>query len=504
MDLLGYSWLVRNLNLPDLLPLTEASGLAGVDLSALFPKAKPVRWHRNYALPDDPIAHLVFALRHEGLRQDVLKAAFQVIGPEVLRSAVLAQPTSKWMALVGFYSERLTGILLDAPGGAPSSAITALDADRYFVSSTPVMDRRWRVRDNLPGSPGFCPLVRRVPSLEDRSHRILTHMDQTLQGASRSLIERAGAYLSLKETLASFAIEREKPDPDRARRFARILSTSGVGDLDEERLMAVQHAIVENPLMRAIPEVYRGETVFVGQTRGGHFGAGWEHIHFVGAAPEAVGPLMTEWVAAAAKPCADPLADAAAKAFGLVFIHPFMDGNGRTHRWALQHLLARGGLVPHGVTVPVSQYLLDHADAYDTALEDFSRPLMQVLRYVVRPDGSLILQNDLTDAYRYFDATAATQCVADALESVVANDLPDELQFLRTYDGARERLTAVVDLPAREMDIAIHTILREGRMSKTKRGRFFASLSEETIQAMERAVTGVLDAPPRPQPRRSA
>lgn len=56
----------------------------------------------------------------------------------------------------------------------------------------------------------------------------------------------------------------------------------------------------------------------------------------------------------------DPLVKAACGAFGFVHLHPFMDGNGRLHRFMIHHLLAQSGLVPGGMVIPVSAVIMKH------------------------------------------------------------------------------------------------------------------------------------------------
>lgn len=504
--LLGYSWLLTHLNILDHLPLSQGSLLAGTSPPPGFPYDTTWhRWHKNYALADDPRQHVAFALRHEPLRQDLLKAVFRATGPEMWRQEVLAHPRSRQAALAGFYYERLTGETMDCPGSS-CDPLEAMSPTSYFTAA-PVRNKRWHILDNLPGSPGFCPLVRRTEALERQSPHLRALLSSALAGAhdDAPLLERAGLYLAIKDTQASFAIEHETPSPDRMRRFVQAVNAYSQSPLTPEHLFAVQNAVIDNPLLKSPQGVYRHETVYVGESRHGSYGIGFEKIHFIAPDPRHVEGMMRDWFTAIERPATDPLAFAAAAAFGLVFIHPFPDGNGRTHRFVLQHLLAHGGLCPDGVALPLSAWLQRNARAYDAALEAFSRPLMGALRFHMDTEGVVTIQNDLSDAYRYFDATVPAETVGQAVQSVLTEDIPHEIQFLRTFDAARLRLKEAIDLPDKEMDVAIHTILREGRMSKSKRDRYFAHYPDEVIRRMEHAVlSGPADADmtePTPSPR---
>ena len=64
----------------------------------------------------------------------------------------------------------------------------------------------------------------------------------------------------------------------------------------------------------------------------------------------------------------------AAVAFGFVFIHPFMDGNGRLHRYLIHEELSVLGFTPKGIALPVSAFILANVDRYIEVLEQFSRP----------------------------------------------------------------------------------------------------------------------------------
>lgn len=65
----------------------------------------------------------------------------------------------------------------------------------------------------------------------------------------------------------------------------------------------------------------------------------------------------------------DPMVAAACIAFGFVFIHAFMDGNGRIHRYRIHDVLAKAGFTPERIVLPVSAVILANLTQYT----DYSR-----------------------------------------------------------------------------------------------------------------------------------
>jgi Fic family protein len=69
-------------------------------------------------------------------------------------------------------------------------------------------------------------------------------------------------------------------------------------------------------------------------------------------------------------------------AFGFVYIHPLADGNRRVHRFLVNDVLRRDGVVKEPMILPVSSLITrDSAErrAYDGVLDVISRPLMSAL-----------------------------------------------------------------------------------------------------------------------------
>lgn len=64
-----------------------------------------------------------------------------------------------------------------------------------------------------------------------------------------------------------------------------------------------------------------------------------------------------------------PVSTAAVVAFGFVYVHPFVDGNGRLHRWLIHDVLGRSGFNPPGLVFPISAVILRHISEYRSVLE---------------------------------------------------------------------------------------------------------------------------------------
>lgn len=110
--------------------------------------------------------HLTFALKYEGVDLAVLKALFEAIDQEALAALIRARPTGRYMRRVWFLAEWLTGRQLDLPPLRRASYVDALDPHLQYAGRS-VNSPRHRVRNNLPGTPAFCPLVFRTPALGD-------------------------------------------------------------------------------------------------------------------------------------------------------------------------------------------------------------------------------------------------------------------------------------------------------------------------------------------------
>jgi Fic/DOC family len=172
----------------------------------------------------------------------------------------------------------------------------------------------------------------------------------------------------------------------------------------------------------------------------------------------------------------DAVIAAAVPAFGFVYAHPFVDGNGRIHRYLIHHVLAQRGFNPAGVVFPVSAAILARIDEYRATLEDYSRRLSPVIDWEPTADSNVNVLNDTADFYRFFDATPH----AEFLYACVKNMLASRRRSKRT---CRARLSfwsgttsfapaweAIVDMPDRTIDLLFRFLHQNaGRLSKRAR-----------------------------------
>ena len=230
------------------------------------------------------------------------------------------------------------------------------------------------------------------------------------------ILARAVDYLYTKETRSSFAIEGETPSASRTERFvAALRAAPGIDPADKAALVRLQGDIVDR---RYAASDWRNGQNFVGATVGGYR----EEVHFICPRPEDVPGLMDAWTALMRRVVeggVPPVVAAAVSAFAFVFIHPFEDGNGRIHRFLMHHVLARRGYGPPDMILPVSAAILRDRRGYDAILESFSRPLFEFIRWRWTAGQELVVENDTSDLYRYFDATAFAEYLHDRVADTV-------------------------------------------------------------------------------------
>jgi hypothetical protein len=425
-------------------------------------------------------------LRHEYLDLLILKRLFDAVSASVVQELIAAAPRGTISRRIWFLYEWLTGKTLDLPDLPLFTAIDVLDPKTYFTAK-PRLSRRHRVRDNLLGTPGFCPVIRRTGTLTDFVDLALAEKARETVGLiGGHLVARAASFLLLADTRASFEIEGERPPRNRLERWGKAVMQSGRAKLTLDEILRLHRILIEDS--RFVQPGLRPDGVFLGQRD--HNGDPMPE--FIGARPSDLPVLMQGLLEAnerMAEAGLDAVLQAAATAFGFVYIHPFQDGNGRLHRCLIHHVLAGRNFAPPGMIFPVSSVMLDRIDDYRTTLQAHSGSLMSFIDWRPTPDRNVEVLNDTADLYRYFDCTQAAVFLYACVQRTVEVDLPREIDYLRRHEEALRRIMDTVEMPDRLAENLIMFIRQNGgTLSKNRRENEFAALKDDEVRQLEEMV----------------
>lgn len=479
----GYGWLISALDLKVPMPTRLAF------VSDQHTRSTEEYWDifRAEQWPGDTIfEHLTFAIRNEALDLRALHAVAQK-ADEAEISEALSGTTSLIARRLWFLWEWLTGKPLDVPDLGKVKYMPLLDPEAYFAIQNGEKSARHKIINNLPGTPLFCPLVRKTErilglvsmGLPDQAKKIT-------QQAPQHIVSRAAAFLLLDDSKASFAIEQEKPGPQRAARWARAISEAGKHPLSIPEFERLQQIVLQDA--RFVKMGLRKEGGFIG----GHSrdGATPEPVH-ISARHEDLADLLEGLViyeARALEGGIDPIVVAAALSFGFVYIHPFEDGNGRLHRYLLHHVLARGGFNPAGLVFPVSVVVYRRIEDYSEILKSVSAPMMEFIEWKPTDRGNVEVLSNSAALYRYFDSTLHAEFVGDCVREAVEKDLPGEIDFIARFDQFKSSIDAILDMPPRSVELLRRFLAQgNGKLSKRALSREFSALTPQEVGLIEDA-----------------
>jgi len=187
-----------------------------------------------------------------------------------------------------------------------------------------------------------------------------------------------------------------------------------------------------------------------------------------------------------------------------VYIHPLADGNGRVHRFLINDLLRRDGVVKDPLILPVSSLITsDGAErrAYDRVLEVISRPLMLSLagqykfgERVTYPDGitsKLKFTGDESarHVWRLMDLSRHVAYLAGVVERTIKEDMREESRYLRNHAQARAAIKDIIEMPDAQIDRVIRSIeANQGALSDLLAKEIPALARDDVLEAIVAAL----------------
>lgn len=304
------------------------------------------------------------------------------------------------------------------------------------------------------------------------------------------ILQRAAAFMLLKDSKASFAIEGEKPSQSRSERWGKVIAEAGTHPLSHDEFLRLQEILIAD--FRFTHFGYRNTGGFIGEHERSsglpmpeHISAKWQDL------PALMNALIeTENLLKHSE--YDPVLLATIIAFGFVFIHPLEDGNGRIHRFLIHHELAQKNFTTRGFVFPVSAVMLDRIIEYRNALQSFSKPRLPFIKWAPTLEGNVDVSNETIDLYRYFDATALAEFLYACIQETIEKTLPEEVDYLKKYDALKEFLNNYITMPDRLIDLMIRFLNQtDGKFSKRALKKEFGALTQQEIITIENAYADI-------------
>jgi hypothetical protein len=117
MRVIGYARLIEDLQWPVRMP--ERLAMVASSVNRRVETANRILFPTGVAFEDNPLGHLEFALRHEGIPLEIIDAVFERLSPAALIGRLQAAPNGESIRRACFLGEWLSGRPLE-PGVRPT------------------------------------------------------------------------------------------------------------------------------------------------------------------------------------------------------------------------------------------------------------------------------------------------------------------------------------------------------------------------------------------------
>lgn len=141
---------------------------------------------------------------------------------------------------------------------------------------------------------------------------------------------------------------------------------------------------------------------------------------------------------------------------------------------------------------PVSAAILSRIDEYQTILETYSSPRIDLIEWEPTTDHNVKILNETIDLYRYYDLIKQVEFLYECVEETIEQIIPEELNYLEKHDQMTQYINAYLSLADTKVDLLIKFLHQNnGKLSKNKRQKEFEEFTDEEISSIEDNFKGI-------------
>jgi len=483
-DWIGYQWLADTYQLQPVQAFRVRSHIGTQRKSVTQHTERLETFTPNVRPQPHLIAHLTFALKHEGVHLEFLARLFAQLPIGTIEDWMHSEPTGQYARRVGFLYEWLMQRSLNVPDVSGGGYVDLLNPADYVTATTPIKNSRWRIRNNLLGTPDYCPMIYHSAAVQQAVQLdVATAIDTMQETYGEDILMRSAVWLTNKESKASFVIEHAGDQLDRISRFAAVMELhcgQAEQPLSMSRLVELQREILGT---QALHYGVRQSPVFVGEVV--HF---TPVVHYIAPPWQLLDALLTGLAVCEKNTQGQSsVLRAALLSFGFVLIHPMVDGNGRLSRFLINDILRRDGVLPKPLILPISATITRSTRQrrhYNQVLESYSKPIMRHVagRYRfgamhtfadgIKSNLEFDAETETLAVWRHPDLTEQVEYLAEVIYLTLTEEMPKEAQTIQQLRQTRLALKALIEGSDYALDRIIRAVREHGQISNKLREEF--------------------------------